>query len=179
MRLIKEYCCCAIPLLNVGIYTTLTEQFVVSVTAAVLALVTPPSTCPPFLLCGTRFIDYLSRGCLSTQLRPYCVRGTMLRGGSSAATRIHGRIQSTSCREWRDLSLTFHTGVNCHIPTLHYPTSIYRHSHICFLGSLHRYFWFKAQHSYNQLRGNFLSDRSYVRIFIIAASSISTHARIA
>ncbi|KAF8514486.1 hypothetical protein JB92DRAFT_3082994 [Gautieria morchelliformis] len=42
MRLIKEYCCCAIPLLNVGIYTTLTEQFVVSVTAAILALVTPP-----------------------------------------------------------------------------------------------------------------------------------------
>ncbi|KAF8591936.1 hypothetical protein K439DRAFT_1325482 [Ramaria rubella] len=42
MRLIKEYCCCAIPLLNAGIYITLTEQFVVAVTAGILALVTPP-----------------------------------------------------------------------------------------------------------------------------------------
>ena len=46
MRLIKEYCCCAIPLLNAGIYTTLTEQFVVSVTAGALSLATPPSMSP-------------------------------------------------------------------------------------------------------------------------------------
>lgn len=45
MRLIKEYCCCAIPLINVGIYTTLVEQLVVSVTAGILTLVTPPGKC--------------------------------------------------------------------------------------------------------------------------------------
>lgn len=53
MGLIKEYCCCAIPLLNAGIYITLTEQFVVSVTAGILALVTPSSmsACLAFETC--------------------------------------------------------------------------------------------------------------------------------
>ncbi|KIJ38437.1 hypothetical protein M422DRAFT_176537 [Sphaerobolus stellatus SS14] len=41
MRVIKEYCCCAIPLLNAGIYITLTEQFVVAATAGILAFATP------------------------------------------------------------------------------------------------------------------------------------------
>lgn len=51
MRLIKEYCCCAIPLLNAGIYITLTEQFVVSITAGILALVTPPGATVSQLCC--------------------------------------------------------------------------------------------------------------------------------
>jgi len=41
MRIVKEYCCCAIPILNAGIYITLTEQFVVAVTAGILAFATP------------------------------------------------------------------------------------------------------------------------------------------
>lgn len=70
MRLIKEYCCCAIPLLNAGIYITLTEQFVVAVTAGILTLVTPPrmfhyflfgeSTIEPFAsVVGTSFPSFV------------------------------------------------------------------------------------------------------------------------
>ncbi|KAG8928055.1 hypothetical protein FRC02_007418 [Tulasnella sp. 418] len=36
-----EYCCCAIPLLNVGIYITLLEQFTVGLLGGILAIATP------------------------------------------------------------------------------------------------------------------------------------------
>ncbi|KAF8528102.1 hypothetical protein BU17DRAFT_39191 [Hysterangium stoloniferum] len=41
MRIVKDYCCCAIPLLNAGIYITLTEQFIVAITAGILTFATP------------------------------------------------------------------------------------------------------------------------------------------
>jgi len=41
MRVVKDYCCCAIPLLNAGIYITLTEQFIVAITAGILTFTTP------------------------------------------------------------------------------------------------------------------------------------------
>ena len=39
----REYCCCAIPVMNAGIYATLAEQFVLALLVAVLALATPDS----------------------------------------------------------------------------------------------------------------------------------------
>ncbi|GJJ09616.1 hypothetical protein Clacol_003839 [Clathrus columnatus] len=41
MPLVRNYCCCAIPLLNAGIYITLTEQLVVAITAGILTFATP------------------------------------------------------------------------------------------------------------------------------------------
>ncbi|KAG8782930.1 hypothetical protein FRC12_020304 [Ceratobasidium sp. 428] len=38
---LHEYCCCAIPILNVGIYTVLGEQFVLGVVAGTLSIATP------------------------------------------------------------------------------------------------------------------------------------------
>jgi len=37
----REYCCCAIPVINVGIYLTLTEQFVLGILAGTLSVATP------------------------------------------------------------------------------------------------------------------------------------------
>jgi hypothetical protein len=37
----RDYCCCAIPLVNAGIYLTVLVQFVVALLAGVLSLVTP------------------------------------------------------------------------------------------------------------------------------------------
>ncbi|KAG6334291.1 hypothetical protein ID866_4788 [Astraeus odoratus] len=37
----REYCCCAIPLVNPGIYATLTEQFVLGVVVGTLSVATP------------------------------------------------------------------------------------------------------------------------------------------
>jgi hypothetical protein len=39
----REYCCCAIPLLNAGIYATLAEQFILGVVVGVLAVGTSKS----------------------------------------------------------------------------------------------------------------------------------------
>ncbi|TFK41079.1 hypothetical protein BDQ12DRAFT_678850 [Crucibulum laeve] len=37
----REYCCCAIPMINAGIYTALVEQFVLGLLTGILALATP------------------------------------------------------------------------------------------------------------------------------------------
>lgn len=37
----RDYCCCAIPLVNAGIYLTILIQFVVALLAGILALATP------------------------------------------------------------------------------------------------------------------------------------------
>ncbi|KAK2461852.1 hypothetical protein APHAL10511_006315 [Amanita phalloides] len=38
----RDYCCCAIPLVNVGIYLAIIVQFTVALVAGILALATPP-----------------------------------------------------------------------------------------------------------------------------------------
>ncbi|TFK30520.1 hypothetical protein FA15DRAFT_662485 [Coprinopsis marcescibilis] len=37
----RDYCCCAFPLVNAGIYATLTEQFIISIAVGVLSVATP------------------------------------------------------------------------------------------------------------------------------------------
>ncbi|KAF8140184.1 hypothetical protein EV363DRAFT_1152335 [Boletus edulis] len=37
----REYCCCAIPVVNAGIYATLAEQFVVAIVVGTLSIATP------------------------------------------------------------------------------------------------------------------------------------------
>lgn len=48
----REYCCCAIPVINVGIYLTLTEQFVLGIVAGTLSIATPQSNYAPILPCS-------------------------------------------------------------------------------------------------------------------------------
>ena len=49
----RDYCCCAIPVVNFGIYSTLAEQFALGILAGTLSIATPESntTAPcPLLL---------------------------------------------------------------------------------------------------------------------------------
>lgn len=39
----REYCCCAIPIVNAGIYVTLIEQFTLGLVVGILSLATPSS----------------------------------------------------------------------------------------------------------------------------------------
>jgi len=68
----KDYCCCAIPMVNAGIYATLIEQFVVAIVVGVLAVATPsivgastPSFAPAilaalcFVLAATQILGVL------------------------------------------------------------------------------------------------------------------------
>jgi hypothetical protein len=50
----REYCCCAIPVVNVGIYSTLTEQFVLGILAGTLSVATPDSKLHPPVLPRSR-----------------------------------------------------------------------------------------------------------------------------
>ena len=40
----REYCCCAIPIVNAGIYAALLEQFALGITAGTLSVATQSST---------------------------------------------------------------------------------------------------------------------------------------
>jgi hypothetical protein len=39
----RDYCCCAIPVVNFGIYSTLVEQFTLGILAGTLSIATPES----------------------------------------------------------------------------------------------------------------------------------------
>jgi hypothetical protein len=39
----RDYCCCAIPVVNFGIYSTLAEQFALGILAGTLSIATPES----------------------------------------------------------------------------------------------------------------------------------------
>jgi hypothetical protein len=39
----RDYCCCAIPIVNAGIYVTLVEQFTAGLVIGILSLATPSS----------------------------------------------------------------------------------------------------------------------------------------
>jgi hypothetical protein len=43
----RDYCCCALPIIDAGVYATLTEQFVLGVVVGTLSLATPSSMSRP------------------------------------------------------------------------------------------------------------------------------------
>ena len=55
----REYCCCAIPLINAGIYATLSEQLVIAIVVGTLAVATPSSKSPSPSLCSPQPHSYL------------------------------------------------------------------------------------------------------------------------
>ena len=53
----RDYCCCAIPVVNVGIYATLTEQFVLGIVAGTLSVATSSSNGLPY------FFSFVAHTC--------------------------------------------------------------------------------------------------------------------
>jgi hypothetical protein len=51
----RDYCCCAIPVVNVGIYSTLTEQFALGILAGTLSISTSQSNSLPYFF---RFVTH-------------------------------------------------------------------------------------------------------------------------
>ena len=55
----REYCCCAIPLVNVGIYAIMVEQTVLGIIVGALSFATPSSnSIPPYMLCNSFIENY-------------------------------------------------------------------------------------------------------------------------
>ena len=65
----REYCCCAIPLVNAGIYLTLTEHFIVSLLVGILSVATPSSEYYNFRYLSLYADDPFFK--LSGRLRPH------------------------------------------------------------------------------------------------------------
>jgi len=45
---LREYCCCAIPTVNVGMYITLVEQLALGITVGAISIATPDSASESF-----------------------------------------------------------------------------------------------------------------------------------
>jgi len=67
MKKPREYCCCAIPLVNAGIYATLIEQTVLGILVGTLAFATPSSKHQSF---RSRFLSMTDLGTQSLVLPP-------------------------------------------------------------------------------------------------------------
>jgi hypothetical protein len=93
----REYCCCAIPIVNSGIYAALLEQLVLGIVAGTLSIATPSSTCSwqteavrfyrnqPFL--------YPSRRCCHTRSGQMDLRHRLLRRGWDPGAGFHRRLK--------------------------------------------------------------------------------------
>ena len=166
MRLIKEYCCCAIPLLNAGIYTTLTEQFIVSVTAGILTLATPPGMlpAPSCRRCKAIIMNSFSLvvGVSVPSVVPPVFAVLCFVAAGIQCFGFMGVLKARHVHEEFVLFLTFYTGINNRIPTLHHPPPIDPHNHIRLLCNFHRHICFKASQRLCELRNKFLPSRSYV-----------------
>jgi hypothetical protein len=62
----RDYCCCAIPVVNFGIYLTLTEQFALGIVAGTLSIGTPNSNNTPVMSCSIAKSSLCSRRCFNS-----------------------------------------------------------------------------------------------------------------
>lgn len=69
----RDYCCCAIPIVNAGVYATLLEQLVAGAVIGVLALATPDST----PICNFALIHTLTRLQSSVLQRLHLLLGSL------------------------------------------------------------------------------------------------------
>jgi hypothetical protein len=89
----RDYCCCAIPLVNAGIYAAIIEQFVLGILAGTLSVATPSSQCMiahDYLLAN---IPSCSCWCSNTLVCPVVVCYNMLYRRWYPSPRIFRRIQ--------------------------------------------------------------------------------------
>lgn len=92
----RDYCCCAIPTVNAGIYATLLEQFTLGIVAGTLSVATPSSEYYPL----HRLVAQLTplRSCRSRDLFS-CEMGVcnnLLCGGRRTTPRLHWRLSGQS-----------------------------------------------------------------------------------
>ena len=102
----REYCCCAIPMVNAGIYATLIEQVVAGVLAGALAFSSPPSTSQDYPMQVMNLAAF-SRRCCTTFVFCAVAWDYLLRCGSNSISWFYwccqGAQHSTS-RSFRMLS---------------------------------------------------------------------------
>jgi hypothetical protein len=93
----RDYCCCAIPLINVGIYTTLIEQLVLGILVGTLSVATPRSTFwYPATHLGSSIDSVSSRRSCSPCRRPMDISHHLLRWRRIASDGHHRSRQGLS-----------------------------------------------------------------------------------
>lgn len=110
----REYCCCAIPIANAGIYAVLVEQLVLGIVAGTLSIATPSSMyySREWKLFTAADRLYCSRRCCDARSGQMDLRYRLLHWSWDPGVRFHRRLKgeqaAASClpqHETRMLSL--------------------------------------------------------------------------
>lgn len=124
----REYCCCAIPLVNPGIYATLTEQFVLGVVVGTLSVATPSSE---FLdIKDSASVLTLFCSCWSSD-SIFCSLALcrcLLCSSRSSSIRLPWRCQSMCPLTLILVYLRGSTGKSHHVPEIRHPSFS---THLC------------------------------------------------
>lgn len=94
----REYCCCAIPIVNAGIYAALLEQFALGIVAGTLSVATSSSMsrqteADPFLGLVIETHPFRSRWCCDTRRCQMDPRYTLLHWGRHPSIGFHRCIE--------------------------------------------------------------------------------------
>lgn len=92
----RDYCCCAIPIVNAGIYATLLEQFTLGIVAGTLSVATPSSEYYPSHRLAARLTPLRSCGSRDILSRQMGVCDNLLRGGCRPTPWLHWRLPGQS-----------------------------------------------------------------------------------
>lgn len=154
----REYCCCAIPLINAGIYATLTEQFVVAIVVGTLSVATPSSKRSPHPVFSAVSPLPLSRRCCNSVVCPCPLGGLLLCSSGNPGSGLPG------CRTsmWQALSpslISSHkfAGKTNLVSQIRYSQHRRNHRGVCHRCCLGYHVWLWSLHRSIELRSHFLS----------------------
>jgi hypothetical protein len=148
----REYCCCAIPVINFGIYLTLTEQFVLGIVAGTLSIATPDSNRASILTCSSLrplcpVVGAATPSFARSIFAVLCYIGAMIQVlgfiGVAQACILPG--YAFGC------SLLADAGKTCVVQKIHYSACPYHGSCTLSRSCVDWYLGFSAQHCQKQL----------------------------
>lgn len=150
----REYCCCAIPVVNAGILAVLTEQFALGIIVGTLSIATPSSQLPfdeIFSLSSWVFLNHSCRRCHPI-VRQVDTSHCLLCSCRYSNSRFHRCFASErSVQIFLPLDVNIVVGKTYHVSALCYFTYI---GHCCRIRCsccMDRYFCFTAWNCSNQL----------------------------
>lgn len=164
----REYCCCAIPIVNAGIYAALIEQFVLGIVAGTLSIATQSSMCSwPFAFRArspklTFSVSYSCR-CCHTRSSQMGLRHRLLHRCRHPDTGFHRRLKGERNRSaaWggemdRKLSADPSPGEICFVQAVSLTRLVHHHRWIFRVRRLDHHFRHPALYRSNQLRDRVL-----------------------
>lgn len=160
----REYCCCAVPLINAGIYATLTEQFAIAIVVGTLSVATPSSKHPAHPSCSPQSHSHRpSRRCCNSVVCPCPLSGFLLCSSSNPGSGLPRRRTSKWQAAHRVSLHLISTGKTNHVSQIRHSPHRCIYRSVCHCCCLDHHFCLSPLHRPLKLRGHFLQRQYLIR----------------